>query len=134
MTYVEMNTIELARVGDDVTITLRREVGQLTRARRMATPKALAMSLLLTSKAQEVAVNYKIDLGIGLQIINAPYDCAWLFMDDCRDGTKLVACLEGDVIRHIGQRLRQLSLAGKHSSSNPIKPRTFRVGNCYLEE
>lgn len=134
MTDEAMNTIELARVGDGVIITLRREVGQMTMTRRIATAKALAMSILLTSKAKKAAVNYEVEAGLNLQIENAPFECAWLSMDGRSGERRLVVGLEGDTIPHVGRFLHQLSLVGESLPSDLIEARTFRVGNCYLEE
>jgi hypothetical protein len=129
-----MNTITLELVGEHVMLTLSREVGQLIKVRRIAKPKAFAMSLLLLSDPHDEALNYEVDAGISLQIENVPYDRAWLMIDDRRGGTKLAACLEGDLIRDVGQSLLQISLAQINFSSALMKCRTFRVGHCYLEE
>lgn len=134
MIDVGMNTIALSRVGGDVNITLCREVGQWTKAQRITASKAFIMGMLLSSEAQEEAVRFQVASGIILTIENIPYDRAWLTMNCCRGGRKLVACLEGDVIRNVGVSLQQMSSAGVSLSLALMKSRSFRVGHCYLEE
>lgn len=129
-----MDIIEMKLVGGRIAITLHRAVGSWTKTRHISAGDAFALSLLLTSEAQEQAMNFEVDAGVSLQIENRPYDRAWLGIDDRYGGRKLVACLEGDLIREVGQCLRSLFIDANGSSSGRGETRSFRVGHSYLDE
>jgi hypothetical protein len=131
-----MDIVEMKLVGERIAITLHRSIGSWTKTRHISAGDAFTLSLLLTSEAQEQeqAMNFEIDAGVSLQIENRPYDRAWLGIDDRYGGRKLVACLEGDLIREVGQCLRSLYIDANGSSSGRGATRSFRVGHCYLDE
>ncbi|WP_230769707.1 hypothetical protein [Sphingomonas sp. Leaf4] len=129
-----MDIIEMKLAGERIAITLYRAVGSWTKTRHISAGEAFALSLLLTSEAQEQALNFEVDAGVSLQIENRPYDRAWLGIDDRYGGRKLVACLEGDLIREVGRCLRSLHITANNPSSPQSMTRTFRVEHCYLDE
>jgi len=129
-----MNLIEMKLAGDRIAITLSRDVGHWTRNRHISPRDAFALSLLLTSEAQDQALNFEVDAGISLQIENRPYDRAWLGIDDRYGGRKLIACLEGELIRKVGQCLRNLYIAANGVSSMKDTAHSFPITHCYLDE
>lgn len=126
-----MDRVTLELVGNEIAITLRREVGQVARVRRIGTNDAFAMSLLLAAEPADQALNFETNAGVRLQIENRPYDRAWLFLDDRQGGQTLVACLEGEVIRQVGKALHHL-----HSISPSLadERNAFAISYCYLDE
>lgn len=129
-----MDWIELELVGDKIAITLRREVGHRAKVRQISAADALAMSLLLLGEPATTAVNFEGSSGVTLQIMNWPYNEAWLGIDGRYGGGKLVACLEGRLIRKIGKCLHRLYNAAQKASPRRRPARAFPIDQCYLDE
>ena len=129
-----MDWIKLELAGDQIAITMQREVGHLSKVRHIRAQEALTLSLLLTGPAPEMAVNIDVSNGMAFQIENRPHERAWLEIDGRYGGGKLVACLEGPVIRKIGQSLHRLYIAAGSSSPTQDAAQSFPISYCYLEE
>lgn len=129
-----MDGVQLKLVGDQIEITLRRDVDHAAKVRRISGQDAFAMGLLLTSDAPDHVVNFEANDGVILQIENRPYCRAWLSIDGRHGGHSLVACLEGKRLRAIGRCLHQFYIAATKAQPRRRKSQTFLVSHCYIDE
>lgn len=132
MTGASMDRIELELIDGKIAITLRRMVGNLARVRHLTSREGIKLSRLLQRKRRPVTLNFEVGDAITLQIENRPHNRAWLGVEG-HHGGRLVACLEGDLIREIGQCLHDLSIAAPVSTCGRGKPSVFSIENCYLD-
>lgn len=131
-----MDTIKIEAMGARIGITCRREVGDIAKVRWLSGHEAVALGLLLASKAPEChALNVDVNPEVSVQIINAPYEEAWLSVRDLRGERTLAVGIRGKIIKQIGRHLLRLSNAALGSPTNkPTKPFVRRVWQSYLEE
>lgn len=129
-----MDRIEIARSGNKVAVAICRSSGRFPRVRYIRPEDAFSMGLLLVSEPIEEAVNLDASAGVSIQIENRPYDRAWLSIDETDGGPKLVACLEGGVIRKVGRCLDRISRPLMSACRSRARANSFLVSYCYLEE
>jgi hypothetical protein len=137
LSTVATNQIELALVGDTVAITLRAGDIDCIRTRHVTLESAIDLSLLLDGGAFHWALNYAVNPGVTLQILNLPYEEAWICIsDDSVDGgASLNACVEGEAVADIGRRFNDLVVAAKGKSRKAKRAIHIRqVGRCYLDQ
>lgn len=128
-----MDRIDIARVGKKIAISLRREVGQLARVRYITPEDALGLGMLLTSESADQALNFNVSAGVSLQIETPPYDRVWLSFDGRDGGSRLVACVEGAVIRKVGRCLHRICRTVLNSRRSKPKTHSYPVSYCYLD-
>ena len=127
-------TVRIEQDGERIILTFRREVGHVGRVRVLSRQEALALGLLLTAPAAEVAINLDVTAELSVQIINAPYEEAWLVVRDPRGGHSLIVGMAGERVKGVGRQLQFLGC--KSRESRPLGGHEFvrSVSDCYLED
>lgn len=125
-----MDTIRIEAADDEIVLNFRREVGDIRKVRHLTKGKAIALGLLMTAEAAEEAVNFDANPDLSLQIINAPYEVAFLSLRDPRGSQILVVCIEDELIAEIGRRLLLLGQGATTAAPTFVRP----VSYCYLED
>ncbi|MCR2834123.1 hypothetical protein [Parerythrobacter lacustris] len=130
-----MDTIRIELEGERIVLSFRREVGDIRKVRCLSREEATGLGLLLTADPPECrAINLDVTSDVSVQIVNAPYEEAFLFLRDLRGGRTLIVCIEGRVLKQVGQRLLHLG------QSTPRSPRASsgafvrHVSHCYFED
>ena len=97
-----MDIIRIETADEKIVFNFRREVGDIRKVRQLTKGEAIVLGLLMTAEAAEQAVNFDANPELSLQIINAPYEEAFLsVLDPCRSQT-LVICIQGGLVAEIG--------------------------------
>ena len=97
-----MDIIRIETADEKIVFNFRREVGDIRKVRQLTKGEAIVLGLLMTAEAAEQAVKFDANPELSLQIINAPYEEAFLsVLDPCRSQT-LVICIQGGLVAEIG--------------------------------
>lgn len=125
-----MDMIRIEIANGMIVLNFRREVGDIRRVRHLTRAEAVALGLLMTTEAAVEVINFHATPQLSLQIINAPYEDAFLSVRDPLGKQTLVVSIQGKMIAEIG---RHLLLLGQ--GSNTGEPSFVRrVSHCYLED
>ena len=128
-----MDTVKIERESDRIVLSFRREVGDIRKVRYLRREEATTFGLLMAADPPEQAINLDVTSDLSVQITNAPYKMAFLSLADPRGGRTLIVCVEGKVIREIGERLLRFGQASSRSATRG-RPFVRRVSHCYLED
>jgi hypothetical protein len=132
-----MNEIEMALVGNKIAITLRSKDDECARTRHISLESAVDLSLLLCGGAFYWALRFQVDPGVALQIMNLPYEVAFIsIIEKSRNiGFDLDACIKGEAVAEIGRLLNDLVEAAKGRSKKAKMAVHVRpVAHCHLTD
>lgn len=124
-----MDTIRIETADEKIVLNFRREVGDIRKIRHLTKGEAIALGLLMTAQAAEQAVNFDANPELSLQVINAPYQEAFLSVLDPHCGRTLIICIQGGLVAEIGLHLLLLGRDGTEGVPAFVR----QVSYCYLE-
>ena len=101
--------LELARIGDEVAITLRSGADQSSYTRNIGVNDAFNLGLIMAGNRSKKGLSFETDAGVTLQIEVNPYYHAWLSMD--KPGGNVVVGVERNVIDAMGESFWKLARA-----------------------
>ena len=125
-----MDTICIEFEGDRIVLSFHREVGEIRKVRYLSDKEALVLGLLLIAEAPEEAINLDVTSHLSVQIMNAPYEEAFLSVIDPFLGRTFVVHTEGDTVRQIGQQLLLLAKSENRNVSGFVR----QISHSYLDD